>query len=965
MAVLETIAVGTASSILGMWIDRLGGWARNQRGLKREVKATLQAAVRAFMEAIPGVKAGPGTVALPGEAEALQDLLESPEVARLLEPLRDGYLAGVDKHAFVDLLLHSPDAPATVNRTTFEAAADAFWEGYRAGLADTKRLKEVAHQRTLEEVARLNARQALQVGVAGDRTDPIRTYLRKQLLDTQHLTIQGIASGAGEGRLAIYYPIEELYTPLRASGPACFERTLDGAPGHGRRTSRAALERCEADGLGHGAACLRALLQHQRHLLLLGAPGAGKTTFLRLIACVLAKDYLNHGARGFEPGRELHLGLSLDKPPPVPVFVRLAAQAGFLTTAERPGAGADILLAYLTHEHGPEPAAALARALDRGKALLLLDGLDEVVGRTGRERVLSLVADALQRWGKGRLVVSSRPFDYGGVAGLEAIETATVADFGPEQVTEFLRRWVKALYPDGQIPEDDPYLPTLQAALSETAHIRQMARNPVMLTCLCVVHWNERRLPEGKAALLQAVLRWLLNAKEERRRSKGWTNLFAEQCFKALALAMTTHPEGKLAVVDLDWATQQLAAPFAQLVRPGSRQHLHEEGRRFLEEEMLSSGIIERIGLGQLRFWHLTFQEHLAARALTELGDQEGLAGWWAQLAPHLGAPQWGEVVEHFAGCLLGTGLRRTNLLVERVLGLADADDLAATARAVGAAGRILRVLGAYDYVPPDPVRWEQVREQVMAIFEVDGAATVAATERVAAAEALGQAGDPRLRRPLLERMLPVPGREGLRLGRYPVTVEEFERFVADGGYGKRALWDEKGWELRQKKAWETPGVWEEQRETPNRPVIGVSWYEARAFCRWLVEVYDKPFRLPTEEEWQAVATHPGGDYPWGAAEPTTELANYDEGRIRHASAVGAYPAGAGRGGHLDLAGNVLEWCEDLVRVDSDGDEVRALRGGCWYGPARDLRSAGRYGGPAQSRYDDFGFRVCLPPRAR
>jgi hypothetical protein len=81
-----------------------------------------------------------------------------------------------------------------------------------------------------------------------------------------------------------------------------------------------------------------------------------------------------------------------------------------------------------------------------------------------------------------------------------------------------------------------------ETTVVNVARMRRMAKYPVMLACLCVVHWNEKRLPEGKADLLMAVLRWLLDAKEEKRLARGYSNTFAGECFKSLALAMTRYP---------------------------------------------------------------------------------------------------------------------------------------------------------------------------------------------------------------------------------------------------------------------------------------------------------------------------------------------------------------------------------------------------------------------------------------
>jgi hypothetical protein len=157
----------------------------------------------------------------------------------------------------------------------------------------------------------------------------------------------------------------------------------------------------------------------------------------------------------------------------------------------------------------------------------------------------------------------------------------------------------------------------------------------------------------------------------------------------------------------------------------------------FLEAEMLDSGVVEQAGVGQLRFWHLTFQEHYAASALVELDDDDGSEGWWQVLAAHLDERQWEEVMEHFAGCLARTGQRRLNLLVERILTIAESGDLASLSFAVGVLGRILRILTIYVYEPPQRLGWEQAKERVMPILTTEGAFQVPVNKRVEAAEAL------------------------------------------------------------------------------------------------------------------------------------------------------------------------------------------------------------------------------------
>jgi|GEM_PF-1894658 len=201
---------------------------------------------------------------------------------------------------------------------------------------------------------------------------------------------------------------------------------------------------------------------------------------------------------------------------------------------------------------------------------------------------------------------------------------------------------------------------------------------------------------------------------------------------------------------------------------------------------------------------------------------------------------------------------------------------------------------------------------------------------------------------------------DAYRIARNPVTVGEYGRFVDDGGYGVKQHWKAGGFGKDDK-----PAGWDEQKGHPNRPVTGVSWYEAAAFAAWA------GLRLPTEAEWERAARgNDGRPYPWGDDDPTPSRANYD-GQIGHATPVGVYPRGAAPEGVLDLAGNVWEWCADDWHGNYEGaprdgsawtgageSGARVLRGGAWSYVAIYLRSAIRYRDRPGGRFSDIGFRL-------
>ncbi|AHE97795.1 selenoneine synthase SenA [Thioalkalivibrio paradoxus] len=231
------------------------------------------------------------------------------------------------------------------------------------------------------------------------------------------------------------------------------------------------------------------------------------------------------------------------------------------------------------------------------------------------------------------------------------------------------------------------------------------------------------------------------------------------------------------------------------------------------------------------------------------------------------------------------------------------------------------------------------------------------------------------------------------RIARAAVSNAEFAAFVEDGGYRRREYWDEDGWRWREATGLEHPVYWRpgsdgwERRRfdrweplPPDAAVIHVSWYEARAWCRWAGR------RLPTELEWEvAAAGEPAANgtqlapvkrrYPWGEAAPDPSRANLDGGALDTLD-VGALPAGDSAFGCRQMLGNAWEWTDtvfapypgftpDMYQDYSQPlfGQTRVLRGGAWATRSRLIRNTWRnYYGP--ERNDVFaGFRTCAADR--
>ena len=215
---------------------------------------------------------------------------------------------------------------------------------------------------------------------------------------------------------------------------------------------------------------------------------------------------------------------------------------------------------------------------------------------------------------------------------------------------------------------------------------------------------------------------------------------------------------------------------------------------------------------------------------------------------------------------------------------------------------------------------------------------------------------------------------DGFWMMRYPVTNGQYRQFIEAGGYADEKWWTAAGWAERQEAGWREPRYWKDsQWNGAEQPVVGVSWYEAVAFCQWASEITGREIRLPTEAEWEKAARGTDGrEYPWGNEQPNKELCNFG-GYEGQTTPVGTYsPMGDSPYGCTDMAGNVYDWCVTLYRDypyeandgrnDLDGEGSRMLRGGSWYDLNNYVRAAYRDWDLADNGYDDLGFRCASTP---
>lgn len=251
--------------------------------------------------------------------------------------------------------------------------------------------------------------------------------------------------------------------------------------------------------------------------------------------------------------------------------------------------------------------------------------------------------------------------------------------------------------------------------------------------------------------------------------------------------------------------------------------------------------------------------------------------------------------------------------------------------------------------------RWGD-RLRALLLDVVTGSAG-APTERVAAAEVLGWLGDPRLKRPADDGYW--ARIDGVALGRFPVTNDEFRAWALDGGYERREHWSDAGWQWletcpdpwKQFASGDTTsgdGRSDEDRVflVPNQPVVGVTWWEADAYARSVGA------RLPMSDERLLAVRGPNKrPYPWG--EPFgTGNANTREEVLNRPCAVGLYVRDCTPDGIWDLAGNVAEWLGEELGAN------RLVHPGAWNQPSMASWAKAKELRPPEFRSAGTGFRL-------
>ncbi|RCJ42754.1 histidine kinase [Nostoc minutum NIES-26] len=367
----------------------------------------------------------------------------------------------------------------------------------------------------------------------------------------------------------------------------------------------------------------------KQYLMVLGGPGAGKSTFLRKMGLETLK------------GKEGGI-----KHACIPVFLELKRFTSSDNNIEQ-------FIIEEFHNCGfPSPERFTAKALEEGKLLIFLDGLDEIPTKILTEAI-SKIQNFVDKYYKNRFIASCRTAAHR--SGFRRFSDVAIADFDNAQIQQFIYNWFNS-EADKQAKTGEKCWELLQK--SENTAAKELVHTPLLLTFLCLVYDRSQSFPDNRSVLYRKALRILLEewASEKRILQDEIYQGFHTELEEILLseIAYTGFESDRLFFYQRDIVQQIKTFLASNLNAP---QHL--DGEKVLNAIAIQQGILVERAEDIFSFSHLTLQEYLTAQYIDDHRQIERL------VTEHLTDKRWKEVFLLVAGLMRG-GADELLLLMEK-----------------------------------------------------------------------------------------------------------------------------------------------------------------------------------------------------------------------------------------------------------------------------------------------------------
>lgn len=755
---------------------------------------------------------------------------------------------------------------------------------------------------------------------------------------------------------------------------------------------------------GTGPLTAVAAVAKYHHIVLLGPPGSGKSTFIRHLALCMARHNVEPNAGWL--GR---IGDWPSKDPtaeqaPIPIMITLKDFCRWLH-GRAVTASPKVLLDYISEslqQDGLEWAIQPIKfALDQNLALVLLDGLDEVPTAIERVAIRNAVEAFRSRFGGNRYVITCRTLSYADPEwNLNSVGVFELGPLSRKKVERFIDSWYAELHAHRVLPASEAVVlrDGLKTAVKREA-LADLSQTPLLLTVMAIVHTFRGRLPDVRAQLYEEAIQIML---------WQWEQVKAINPEDGSGLVRLLREAGR-AEVDLRGVIARVAfeAHTASATNESKRMEditesvlvqalsaLHPTRDRswaykVVETMKMRAGILIEVKPGVYTFPHRTFQEYFAGTCLGTAGDFPRRT---VELVTSTG--YWREVLLLAVGHLVyikQDPLRVLPVMAELCPNSMPTDDKGW--RCAAFAGEVLLSLGV-DRAKDTSLGEElsaRIRERLVQILDSDQLTPV---ERAEVAYVLGQLGDPRFDPTFMS--LPSDDMLGfVRVdagvttigGRARVTSRDYVDHDAIQTIPSRVDLEFPEFYVGRYQVTESQWRAFHQKRNLSRdrhgtiPATEISWEDASRYCEWLTgELRSSPntpveirnlldagfvVSLPSEQEWERAAR--GDDnrfFPWGNRWDRL-AANHDGLGIGRPIGVGCFGRGAAVIGARDMGGNVREWTRSEWSgdnsMDADGAERRrAVRGGSYASNLVRCSCSVRGRELFKKGYPDVGFRLAL-----
>jgi predicted NACHT family NTPase len=274
----------------------------------------------------------------------------------------------------------------------------------------------------------------------------------------------------------------------------------------------------------------------------------------------------------------------------------------------------------------PKAKEFVENDLKTGKCQLLLDGFDELATKEQQEQIAVLIHRFMDKYHKCPIVVTSRIAGYHDeLSGFTKLE---LMEFDDKQIELFIQNWFGASDPEKAT--------SMQAAIKANEQLKALARNPLMIAIIAIIHEEDRELPQRRADLYSRCVDVLLSKWDVQKRLKNEYPVDKKE-FILRKLALHCHNNNKRVMTEKE-VMQEMLMYFQQI------QLKKEEAKPLLDEIWQRSYLLRQISMDRYDFLHLSFQEYFTASELKERDD--GIS----TIIRHLEEPWWEEPILLYAG---------------------------------------------------------------------------------------------------------------------------------------------------------------------------------------------------------------------------------------------------------------------------------------------------------------------------